>query len=533
MLFLILAGLATMLATGAAGDGFRTRSGRGTHPLPAGYGPRGPVGPDDTAVCVPAPAATVAGAGARGAPYQAYPPDDSAAFRQAIAAATERGGGVVFIPPGVYRIDETVAVPAGITLHGAGRATHLYTTRTNGQGVFVVAGDDVRFTQFRMQGPTTVRMVQNLSRGIAIGDGHRGVRVDHIEISGFGHFAIGVVGSAEATITFVYDHHNTQNGYGYGVMVVEGGKAIVTDCEMEQNRHNIASNSHGTSYQCLYCYLHGDDETYQVGALDTHPGMDGRIEIAHNVIENVRTGLSLSDGTGRVHHNWVRNVARFVSISPGIHNGNYVAGAEVHDMVFEENHLENVAKPYDLRGGRNVVVDGKALVLPPGRGDASRVVAEPTAASIRAAITALEGRAGIVYLPPWVYEIDTPIHVPAGVTLVGDEGATRILATGEQPAFVVEGDEARLCRLVIARKDAAAGREGVGVQVVRGRRVRIDHCRLEGHPAGGILFESGGGIVTENTFRACGAAVVTGDAAVEMKDNTLAPGVRALSRKAR
>src|SRR5689334_13150636 len=111
---LIVIALLGSVARDAAGDGFRTRSGRGSAALPAGYGPRGPVGPDDAEVRVASPVATVAGAGARGAPYQAHPPDDAAAFRQAIAEAAQRGGSVVFIPPGVYRIDETVAVPAGI-----------------------------------------------------------------------------------------------------------------------------------------------------------------------------------------------------------------------------------------------------------------------------------------------------------------------------------------------------------------------------------------------------------------------------------
>jgi hypothetical protein len=531
---LMLTGLLCSAVGDAAGEAFRTRSGRGSASLPAGYGPRGPVGPGDTEVRIASPAATVAGTGARSAPYRAHPPDDAAAFRQAIAEAAQRGRGMVYIPPGVYRLDETVAVPAGITLHGAGRATHLYTTRPDGRGVFVVEGDNVRFTQFRLQGPTTVRTVPNQSRGIAVGGGHQGCRIDHIEISGFGHFAIGVTGGAGATIAHVYDHHNTHNGLGYGVMVVGGGKAVVTDCEMEQNRHAIASNGRGTAYQCLYSYLHGDDETYPNGALDTHPGMDGPIEIARNVIEDMRLGLSLSDGTGRVHHNWVRNVARFVAISPGIHNGNYVAGAEVHDMRFEENHLENVDIPYAFGGGRNVVVDGKAVVLPPGRADANCVVAEPTAAAIRAAITALPGRGGIVYLPPWTYEIDEPVQVPTGVTLVGDEGATRILAVGNRPAFLVEGDDVRLCRLVIARKEAPAGREGVGVRVLHGQRVRIDHCRIQSHPEAGILFESGRGVVVENAFRDCGAAaVVAGDAAVELKDNRLENGLRALVRRPR
>ncbi|MSS71341.1 MAG: hypothetical protein EXS64_07610 [Candidatus Latescibacteria bacterium] len=355
-----LAGLLFFAAMALAETGtFRTRSGRGTHPIPPGYGPRGPVGPSDSEVPVESPAATVDGAGRKGAPYQAFPPDDSGAFVKALNEASGKGGGVVFIPPGVYRIDEVVSVPANITLHGAGRSTHLYTTRLDGQGGFITAGNQIRFTQFRLQGPSTVRMVQNMAKGIHVTDGFTGCRIDHVELSGFGYFAIGVTKNAEATVEYVYDHHNTQNGYGYGVMVVSGGKVLVTDSEFEQNRHAIASNSAGTSYRCLYCYIHGDDETYQVGGLDTHAGMSGEIEIAHNFMENLRTGLSLSDGSGRIHSNLIRNVHRFCSIREGTHNGKVIDGAEVHDVIFEHNQLENVTLPFDIRAGWNIVIDGK------------------------------------------------------------------------------------------------------------------------------------------------------------------------------
>src|SRR5438132_12798691 len=104
---LLVAGLWLLAGVALAeSETFRTRSGRGTHPLPEGYGPRGPVGPSDPVIMVESPVATVQGAGRRAAPYQAYPPDDSEAFRQAIAEASGKGGGVVYIPPGVYRIDK-------------------------------------------------------------------------------------------------------------------------------------------------------------------------------------------------------------------------------------------------------------------------------------------------------------------------------------------------------------------------------------------------------------------------------------------
>ena len=506
---------------------FTTRSGRGTHPIPEGYGPRGPVGPSDDELTVESPAAVVDAPGRRDAPYQAYPEDAAEAFRDAVGEAAQKGGGIVYVPPGTYRIDDTISLPGNITIHGAGRATLIYTMEHT--TVFVTEGDGIRFTQFRLQGLTTVRMFQNRSHGISITNGCTGCRVDHLELSAFGRFAIGVTEDAEATVEYVYDHHNTQNGWGYGVMVTGGGHVVVTDSEFEQNRHAIASNSAGTMYKCLHCYIHGDDETYRVGALDTHPGMSGEIEIAHNFVENQSTGLSLSDGYGRIHHNLFRNVWRFCSIRPGIHNGRYIEGSEVHDMVFEDNVLENVELDFDIRAGRDISIDGDILDLPPSRTHADVVVAEDTQKAIEDAIASVPDAGGIVFLPSWTYELDAPVRIPAGVTLVGDEGSTRVVAEGDRPAFVVEGDNARLCRLVVSRRDPAEGPDAAGVIVETGNGIKIDRCRFAGHPRCGIRFRSGAGAVEQNAFTDCGeAAVVSEGADVTLDGNEVEEGLEAL-----
>ncbi len=527
---IVLFGLVFALTSIAHAGTFRTRSGRGSQTIPEGYGPRGAVGPSDNDLTAKSPDAVVDGPGRRDAPYQAYPTDASEAFRNAMSQAADMGGGTVYVPPGTYRIDGTVPVPGNVTLHGAGRATHLYTTQND--AVFLPDGDNTRFTQFRLQGPTTVRMVQNGSRGIHATNGHKGCRIDHVELFGFGHFAIGVTEKAEARVDYVYDHHNTQNGLGYGVMVVSGGQVDVSDSEFEQNRHAIASNDAGTAYRCIYCYIHGDDETYRVGALDTHPGMSGHFEIAHNLVENQQTGLSLSDGTGHIHDNLFRNVHRFCSIRAGIHNGNYVEASEVHDTVFADNVLESVAIEYDIRAGRSISIDGQVLELPPGRGDADVVAADDTGRAITDAIASAGSSGGIVFLPPWVYELDAPIRVPANVALMGDEGSTRIVAANDGPAFITGGDNVRLCRLVIARRDTKTGPETSGLVVENGKGVLIDRCRFEGHPQCGILFKSGSGIVEKNTFTDCGeAAVISVGAKVALKENSIEEGLAPMAER--
>lgn len=57
--------------------------------------------------------------------------DDAPAINRALAAAGERGGGTVTIPPGTYRIDDVIRIAhSGVTLRGAGSdRTKLYATK--------------------------------------------------------------------------------------------------------------------------------------------------------------------------------------------------------------------------------------------------------------------------------------------------------------------------------------------------------------------------------------------------------------------
>ncbi|MEV6422308.1 glycosyl hydrolase family 28-related protein [Streptomyces sp. NPDC051662] len=57
--------------------------------------------------------------------------DDAPAINRALAAAAERGGGTVSIPPGTYRIDDVIRIAhSGVVLRGAGSdRTKLYATR--------------------------------------------------------------------------------------------------------------------------------------------------------------------------------------------------------------------------------------------------------------------------------------------------------------------------------------------------------------------------------------------------------------------
>lgn len=60
--------------------------------------------------------------------------DDTAAFQQALAAASAQGGGTVYAPPGRYLFKGTLNVPVGVTLRGSFVCVPSHTgTRDHGQ----------------------------------------------------------------------------------------------------------------------------------------------------------------------------------------------------------------------------------------------------------------------------------------------------------------------------------------------------------------------------------------------------------------
>ena len=136
-----------------------------------------------------------------------------------------------------------------------------------------------------------------------------------------------------------------------------------------------------------------------------------------------------------------------------------------------------------------------------------------------------------MFVPSWTYELEAPIRIPAGVTLVGDEGGSRVVAIGESPAFVLDGDNIRLCRLVVSRRDRTQGPEAAGVIVESGSVIHIDRCLFTGHPRCGILFRSGSGTVEQNAFTDCGEAAVVSDGAdVTMDGNEVEEGVKEIGQ---
>lgn len=65
--------------------------------------------------------------------------DDSGAIQAALDAAVAQGGGRVYMPPGTYRMENSITVPTGVTLAGSWEAPHHGVLLT-GTAMFVYAG---------------------------------------------------------------------------------------------------------------------------------------------------------------------------------------------------------------------------------------------------------------------------------------------------------------------------------------------------------------------------------------------------------
>lgn len=328
----------------------------------------------------------------------------SAAVQAACERAAKEGAQAVLLQAGEYVFDVEVRVPAGLTVLGEGSRT-LIRTRDKTTHLFSAAGDGVRFTRLKLQGAATSPGTDNDTYGIAVA-GKRNIRIDHCELLGFS-YATNFADEAAAQVDHCAIHHNLREGLGYGVAIYSGAYVLVADNEFAQNRHSLASNGalDWSSPQRLGKYVHkpgvrkthwefihnrvgsNDLTTYELGAVDTHPGMDGTFVVEGNLFERLRHGVGIRDGAGIIRGNLFRNlrtVTNFrpvmaISIAYGTHNNVPVEGCMPHDIQVAENTFEaaggraftdaivgesaetpNVSK-YRLGKAENITIEGTLI----------------------------------------------------------------------------------------------------------------------------------------------------------------------------
>ncbi|SKA20377.1 hypothetical protein SAMN04488128_1021557 [Chitinophaga eiseniae] len=155
---------------------------------------------------------------------------------------------------------------AGVTL-ASGRRTRgsrgalLYTDSLNTFPLFYVAGDNVRITGLRIQGPDSARNVAAMKKLISSKQYYtvapaNGIQckfdrltVDNCELYGWSHSAIFLrTGASNASIHNNYIHQNQRQGLGYGICLDQANANIYNNV-FELNNHSVAGTGKpGTSY---------------------------------------------------------------------------------------------------------------------------------------------------------------------------------------------------------------------------------------------------------------------------------------------
>jgi PKD repeat protein len=298
------------------------------------------------------------------------------------AAVDELNGepGIVYLPPGDYEYDGTVNVPEDVIIEGAGSdITRVYNSSSSGF-LFYVTGNNVHITKLKLEGYSSVSSVSHTTMGILAYNDKKNVFIDHCEVFGFST-ALNFKYRSTGTIENNSIHHNSKNGYGYGILVAGEAYAMVRMNEMGNNRHSITSAGCGDG-GCTACptridfinnHVEGHEDVEQKGyQFDTHAGIYGRIRIVNNTFENLRGAISFRDG-----HNVYIEGNVFRNIDPNEENllyGNaihahevYCTGGKPHNspgldgLYISDNSFENNSHDLLLDFGKNVYVNCRKM----------------------------------------------------------------------------------------------------------------------------------------------------------------------------
>jgi PKD repeat protein len=283
------------------------------------------------------------------------------------SAINSLGGqvGIVYIPAGDYIHNRGgLDIPAGVILEGAGSAnTRLYIPSSSGV-LLQPAGNNVRITGLKIEGYSTVAAVSQSTEGISISGSIKNVLIDHCEALGF-RAAIIIVWSSSATIEHCHIHHNTMNGYGYGVLTSGEAYSMIRYNEFGSCRHIIAGGGCEdytpcpTRYDVIDNHFQGYDGVENLGFIvDMHAAGHGRLRVNHNVFEDLKGGIAFNDGLNvQIKNNTFRNIdyRQAISLEPPVHYGMHDGGIDGADI--RDNTFENVETQLQLCWGKNIYIN--------------------------------------------------------------------------------------------------------------------------------------------------------------------------------
>ncbi|MCD4700114.1 MAG: hypothetical protein K8R91_06040 [Phycisphaerae bacterium] len=230
-------------------------------------------------------------------------------------------GQVIFIPDGVD-IDlsayNNIKIPGGVTLAGTrGRGgspgARLFTKRRKGK-LFVSAGDEVRVTGLRFEGPSGDRKTFDTTAHFLMLN-HYAAEVDNCEIYNFNRAGVSVSSGAMKThVHHNFIHHCQKSGLGYGVSTNSSDIRIVAN-KFDYCRHHITSGGHpGSGYEAAWNLIgpHANGHPFDMhGGRDRGDGTDiagDWMHIHHNTFQEKRYCHVVIRGVpsqgARIHHNW-------------------------------------------------------------------------------------------------------------------------------------------------------------------------------------------------------------------------------------
>lgn len=271
--------------------------------------------------------------------------NSDSAIQTAIDSLNDQPG-IVFLPPGDYDIHNTIRIPTGVILEGAGLDQTRLIHRSDGH-MLTISGDHVRITGVEFEGPVDYQAIYC--------GGKKNVYIDHCDMHGF-KYANAITNDCSATFEYNHIHDNPVAGYGYGIMVTSGAYAMIRNNEFSNNRHSVAAGGKSdepgwnTGYDFIHNHIEKDDNTARDVALDAHAGTQGRIRISDNVIEYIRYGIGLRDGWGEIRRNIFRNVSSYILKfdEPVYSNGNWVEGGGVNNFHIDHNIILNSGRHWRI-----------------------------------------------------------------------------------------------------------------------------------------------------------------------------------------
>lgn len=186
------------------------------------------------------PWADVRGYGAKGD----WVTDDTSAFQNAAAAMTAIGGGIVYVPPGIYNVNGTIVLQGNVSLIGSGRTSS-----------YIITTSDISIVNASASGQNNIKNIALLGKGSI------GLSGSSVDTGSFG---------ATVPVAFMASH-----GASYQDVVIQGGSCtmqiscldaifINIDCSLSYGNTNVYITGNAQNWYYRSKWDHGGQTSMAV-----------------------------------------------------------------------------------------------------------------------------------------------------------------------------------------------------------------------------------------------------------------------------